>query len=324
MRRVITPPSLAISRWTRSAAGFALLLLIAAFFLHRVFGMSTLVAFNLAKLAYLMAAIALLLACAGGYAIWRTGAAGTGNIVIGLVVSLGILMAPPLVLQAASSMPEINDLTTDFQTPPPFQSISNVRSLGANPVTYPGSSFADQQRVHYPDLKPLVVNRTATETYAIVVEALKRESLDIVREDPPSEDGAAAGFLEATDRTLLFGFYDDVAIRVSDIGDSARVDMRSASRYGRHDLGRNAKRLRTLMRQVVVRLEETVPAVAAIAADKKKQKAKPDKTQRRARVSARRSRDRARAKARRARERRARRRQRPLEVPRYISPIPGY
>ncbi len=306
-------------------AGFALLLLIAAFFLHRVFGMPTLVALNLAKLAYLIAAIALLLACAGGYAIWRTGAAGTGNIAVGLVVSLGILMAPPLVLQAASKMPQINDLTTDFQTPPPFQSISGIRPLGANPVAYPGSTFANQQRVHYPDLKPLVVNRTAAETYALVVDALKRENLAIVREDPPSEDGSDAGYLEATDRTLLFGFYDDVAIRVSDIGDSARIDMRSASRYGRHDLGRNARRLRTLMRQVVVRLEETVTAIEAVEAKKKKsKKAKTDETQRRSRVSARRSRARARAKARRARERRARRRQRRIEVPRYISPIPGY
>ncbi len=324
MRRVIIPPSLAISRWTRSVAAFSLLLLGAAFFLHRIFGMPTLVAINLAKLAYFVAVVALILACAGGYAIWRSGAAGTGNIAVGLVVSLGILLAPPLILQAASSMPQINDLTTDFNSPPPFQSVSALRSLGANPVAYPGSSFASQQRVYYPDLKPLIVNREAAETYALVVDALKRESLTIVREDPPSEDGAQAGFLEATDRTLLFGFYDDVAVRVSDIGDSARVDMRSASRFGRHDLGRNAKRLRTLMRQVVVRLEETVPAIEVEQAKKKKQKAKPDKSRRRARVSARRSRGRARAKARRAQERRGRRRQRQIEVPRYISPMPGF
>lgn len=324
MRRVITPPSLAMSRWTRSVAGFALLLLVAAFFLHRVFGMPTMVAFNLAKVAYLIAAVALLLACAGGYMIWRTGAAGTGNIAVGLALSLGILLAPPLILQSASSLPEINDLTTDFQSPPPFQSISGLRSVGANSVAYPGQGFAAQQRLHYPDLKPLIVNREASETFALVVDALKRENLTVVREDPPSEDGDQDGFLEATDRTLLFGFYDDVAIRVADIGDSARVDMRSASRFGRHDLGRNAKRLRTLMRQVVVRLEETVPAIEAKAAEDKKKKSKPGESQRRSRVSARKSRARARARAQRAREQRARRRQRRNEVPRYISPIPGY
>lgn len=324
MRRVITPPSLAISRWTRSVAAFALLLLFAAFLLHRIFGMPTMVAINLAKFAYFVAATALVLACIGGYAIWRSGAPGTGNIAAGLVVSLCILLAPPIVLQAASRMPQINDVTTDFTSPPPFQSVSALRSLGANPVAYPGTTFAHRQREHYPDIKPLIVNRDAVECFALVVDALKRENLTIVRADPPGEDGARPGYLEAMDRTLLFGFYDDVAVRVSDIGDSARIDMRSASRFGRHDLGRNATRLRTLMRQVVVRLEETVPAIDAVADREKKQKAKPGESRSRARVSARRSRARARARAQREQGRRVRQRQRRVRVPGYISPIPGY
>ena len=324
MRRVITPPSLAISRWTRTVAAFALLLLIAAFFLHRVFGMPTLVAMNLAKFAYFVACVALLLAMAGGYVIWRTGAAGTGNIAAGLLVSLGILLAPPLVLQAASDMPQINDITTDFERPPPFQSISGLRPHGANPVAYPGVTYADKQREYYPDLKPLFVNRPSAETFALVADALKRQNLLIVREDPPTEDGADPGFLEATDRTLVFGFYDDVAVRVSAQGEGARIDMRSASRYGRHDLGRNAKRMRTLMRQVVVRLEETVTAIEPVLSDKKKKGSMSDGSVRRSKVSVRRSRARARARARRAQERRVRRRRRRQEVPRYISPMPGF
>lgn len=325
MRRVIVPTSLAISRWTRSVAAFAVLLLVATYVLHRIFGMPTLVALNLAKLAYVIAAGALVLAIVGGYAIWRTGAAGTGNLALGATMSVAILLAPPLILQAASDVPPINDVTTDFSNPPPFQSVTALRSFGANPVGYPGDAFAQEQKEHYPDIKPLVVNRPATEVFALVVDALKRENLEIVRQDPPADDGLQSGFLEATDRTLLFGFYDDVAVRVADIGERARIDMRSASRFGRHDLGRNAKRLRTLMRQVVVRLEETVPAVKDNTNDAAKDKdAKPVKSQRPSEVSARRSRARARARARRARERRARRRPRRHQVPHYISPIPGY
>ncbi len=323
MRRVVTPPSLAISRWTRFVSAFALLLLLAAFFLHRVFAMPTLVAMNLAKFAYIVAAGGLLLALAGGFAIWRTGAAGTGNIALGMLVSTGILMAPPLILSASSHIPQINDLTTDFAKPPPFQSVSGLRPLGSNPVAYPGNNFAEQQRAHYPDLKPMVINRSSPETFALVVDALKRENMTVVREDPPSEDGTAPGFLEAPDRTLVFGFYDDVAIRVSGTQDASRVDIRSASRFGRHDLGRNAARMRTIMRQIVVRLEETVPAIDASVDKEKAAAAKKGKSARRARVSARKSRGRARARARRARERRERRRRRRLRAPNYISPIPG-
>lgn len=306
-------------------AAFALLLLISAFFLHRIFGMPTLTALNLAKLAYFVAGISMVLAFFAGYAVWRTGAAGTGNVAIGVLVSVGILLGPPLALQAASDKPLLNDVTTDFQNPPPFQSVTALRSLGANPVRYPRAQFASRQQEAYPDIKPMIVNRSAQETFAHVVEALKRENLTVVRQDPPSEDGTEPGFVEATDRTLVFGFYDDVAIRVADIGDSARVDMRSASRFGRHDLGRNATRVRTLMRQIVVRLEETITARQSIAEQKKKdKKAKQDESARRAKVSARRSQARARASARRARERRARRRQKQIRVPNYISPIPGF
>lgn len=325
MRRVIIPPSLAISRWTRSISGFALLLILTTFVLHRIFGMPTLVALNLALLAYVIAAAGLVLGLFGAFIIWRTGAEGTGNVALGVMLSLAILLAPPLVLQAASNTPQLNDVTTDFSRPPPFQSVTALRGAGANPVTYRRDEFAEQQQEHYPDIKPLMINRPATETFALVVDALKRENLDVVRQDPPSDDGGAPGFIEATDRTLVFGFYDDVAVRIQPFDGGARVDMRSASRFGRHDLGRNAERLRTLMRQVVVRLEETVPAIASEAGKTgKPDEAKQEESARRARVSARRARARARARAQRARERRAPRRQRPMEVPRYISPMPGY
>lgn len=324
MRRVVTPPSLAISRWTRSVAAFALLLLVAAFFLHRVLAMPTPVAMNLAKLAYGIAIVALLLGLAGGYAIWRTGAAGTGNITVGLVVGGAIMLTPPLVLTAASDMPRLNDVTTDMEAPPPFQSVSGLRPVGANPVDYPGGKFAARQQRYYPDIRPMFIERPSSETFALVVDAVRRENMKIVRQDPPPEKGSGAGFLEATDRTLVFGFYDDVSIRVSGSQDRSRVDLRSASRFGRHDLGANVTRVRTLMRQIVVRLEETVPAVeAAVARKKGDKKTKQDESRRREQAAARRSQARARARAQRARERRAQRRQKQHRVPNYISPIPG-
>jgi hypothetical protein len=39
------------------------------------------------------------------------------------------------------------------------------------------------------------------------------------------------------------GFRDDVVLRLRADSDGTRVDMRSASRYGRHDLGTNAARI---------------------------------------------------------------------------------
>src|ERR1700730_5680790 len=55
------------------------------------------------------------------------------------------------------------------------------------------------------------------------------------------------GFIEAIARTPILGFRDDVVVRVRPTSDGARIDVRSASRYGRHDLGTNAARVRSLI-----------------------------------------------------------------------------
>jgi hypothetical protein len=46
------------------------------------------------------------------------------------------------------------------------------------------------------------------------------------------------------------GFRDDIAIRIRQTGQGSRVDVRSASRYGRHDFGTNAARVRALLADV--------------------------------------------------------------------------
>ena len=46
------------------------------------------------------------------------------------------------------------------------------------------------------------------------------------------------------------GFRDDVVIRVSTMGQGSRVDLRSASRFGMHDFGANAARLRSLLEDI--------------------------------------------------------------------------
>ena len=53
--------------------------------------------------------------------------------------------------------------------------------------------------------------------------------------------------IEAIDTSLLFGFKDDVVIRVTSQADGSRVDVRSLSRVGGSDFGVNAKRVNNFM-----------------------------------------------------------------------------
>jgi uncharacterized protein (DUF1499 family) len=56
-----------------------------------------------------------------------------------------------------------------------------------------------------------------------------------------------SGRLEATARTRWFGFHDDIVVRVTPEGSGSRLDVRSASRVGRGDVGTNARRVREFL-----------------------------------------------------------------------------
>ncbi len=63
------------------------------------------------------------------------------------------------------------------------------------------------------------------------------------------------GLIQAEARTRLFKFTDDVTIRIR-LDDNAltRVDLRSASRRGVHDLGTNARRIARFLERLDQRL----------------------------------------------------------------------
>lgn len=257
---------------------FSLLLVIAAFFLHRLFNMPTVVAANVVTAALVGAALVVLLGLIAGVNIWRNGGEGTARIVVGVAIALLLLAGPMVVMAMARGYPAIYDVSTDTQSPPPFDVLALARTPAENRAQYP-SSFAEQQARAYPDLRPMLLNRSQTEAFDLVVDALKRQSLTIVREQEPNPETGAAGFIEAVDRSLILGLYGDVAVRVTGTTDAARVDLRSASRFGHMDLGQNAERLRTLMKEIVARMEETVPTADGERPErtKRKDKAKPEK-----------------------------------------------
>ena len=74
-----------------------------------------------------------------------------------------------------------------------------------------------------------------------VTAAIETMGMEVVAVD------AAAGVVEATDETFWFGFKDDVVVRVKPEGTGSIVDVRSVSRVGQSDLGKNAQRIGELL-----------------------------------------------------------------------------
>jgi len=269
------PPPLGPSifaRWTSRIALFSVGVLATAMLLHRLLSLPTTIALNLAAVAFAGAALSILLAIAAAIGVWRTGRPGTSRIVFGTVVSFGLLSWPLVFLPSYERLPRINDVTTDASAPPAFVTLAKLRGPGANPPNYPGAGFARAQSAAYPDIKPIEINRSVDEAYELAADAIRRLKMEIVRQEAPDLETGRPGMLEVVDRTLILGFYDDVAIRVAGNDEQARIDVRSASRYGRHDIGRNADRVRQILKEIVVRLESVVPAARAKVVKRKKVK----------------------------------------------------
>ena len=132
-----------------------------------------------------------------------------------------------------------------------FKMLNTMRPADANPIVEPDEAAIELQVEAYPDIGPMALERSAPEVFSIVHEAVERLGWTIVLNEAPGETGI--GRIEANDRTLIMGFTDDVLIQIKGDDAHAIVDVRSVSRYGMHDLGANAARIRKLFEEVTRR-----------------------------------------------------------------------
>jgi uncharacterized protein (DUF1499 family) len=251
------------SRWALRLAVFSMAVIIAGVLCHRLLAMPTPVALNLFKIGFAGAALALLLVLAAIVDIWRNDSRGVLPITIATVLSSAIFAWPAAYVGHMRGLPLINDVSTDLSSPPTFVALSPLRRGSANPAAHPGATAAQLQSDAYPDIRSLVVERAVDEVFELAHHVVVRVfKMSLVAEDAPGARPGAPGRIEAVDRTPVLGFYDDVTIRL--IGDArrSRIDVRSASRYGQHDLGRNASRIRRFLREMQAQLDATVPSSA--------------------------------------------------------------
>jgi uncharacterized protein (DUF1499 family) len=248
------------AKWSRIVALFGVQLILLGLLLHRFGSLPTPVVLNLFNAAFVVAALAIALGIIAAIVIWRLGRSGTWSAATGVLIGLAIFAWPAAYLPFALSLPQLNDVTTDPLAPPRFITLAKVRPKDANPIAYAGPAVAKLQAEHYPDLRPLMVPRKIDETFEIVRDTVRRLKWTVVAEELPQGKGRP-GYIEAVDRTLIVGFYDDVVIRLDGDQRESRIDVRSASRYGRHDLGRNAARVRRLFAELQTQLDQNVPGL---------------------------------------------------------------
>ena len=178
--------------------------------------------------------------------------------VTGLLGS-ALLIAMPLYRYAsAQSLPAIHDISTDVEHPPAFVALLALRDKSAghvpvNPPEYDGpkpakgpdgktAATAALQKKYYPEIRQRADLTSPGQLFERAVKAADRMGWDVVAIAPKE------GRIEATDTSFWFGLTDDIVIRVRPAGVGARLDIRSKSRLGQNDLGRNAASIRSFMK----------------------------------------------------------------------------
>lgn len=240
--------------WSRRIALFFLQLLVLTVVLHHFGAIATPAAINLLGVTLGGLIVAILVALFALARIWFGGQLGAGSAFAAIFIALLGLALPSYYMSQAIFLPRLNDIETTPSRPIQFKQLAAMRPADSNRIETPDAAKAAAQKEAYADIRPMELERSATETFDIVHEAVKRLGWTVVVAEPPSQAGP--GHIEATDQTLLMGYTDDVAVEVSGDDTHAQIDLRSASRYGLHDLGTNAARIRAFMAEITATLEK--------------------------------------------------------------------
>lgn len=174
--------------------------------------------------------------------LWLARRRGGGGIAaLGLALSLPVLIAVGAWQYATLTTPPINDISTDTEDPPVFW-------FTATPSDYPASN-TEPQRAAYPEVRPLEMPVSADEAFAAALALVEERGWEVLSADP------AESQIEAIATSRLFGFEDEVAIRVTDTDTDTgtRIDMRSRSRLGQIDRGANARRIESFLANLATR-----------------------------------------------------------------------
>lgn len=164
-----------------------------------------------------------------------------------LAVAMMFIVGVAACARLTGGAPPIHDITTDTNDPPPFVDILPLRAGARNSAVYGGARVAALQEAAYPDIAPVDLVIVPAAAFAKALATAEAMGWALVAAD------SSAGRIEATATTRFFRFRDDVVIRIRPRDGGSRLDIRSVSRFGGSDLGKNASRIRAFL----VRLRES-------------------------------------------------------------------
>ena len=193
-----------------------------------------------------LALLAAALALWSAVVIWRTGRRGTARALSALALSALVLAYPAYLAGLALRLPAVGDVSTDPAAPPTFSAAPGVVAARGGTVhpELPAEAREAARRA-YPTLQPLLLDVPEDEAYRLALHAVTARGWRVLDAMPP-KGKFGTGHIDAVAPTRVMALPDDVAIRIRAAEGQTRVDIRSASRFGRSDGGSNAARIQSL------------------------------------------------------------------------------
>lgn len=242
-RLVFEEPVSRAALWSRRLAWFALAVLLLAILVFRT-GEPNLQGLAPVAAAYVFVLLALLLSLLAFARIWQSGHRGVGMASGAFLLCMLMLAPTAYVGFRLATLPALADVSTDIDDPPAF-SRSRV-ALDARNGRVPPDLAPDRrrllQRPAYPKAVPIVLEVPAEIAFEIARRAALARGWQVLESSRPG-GRSGAGRIEAVALSRILRTSEDITIRVRPRADGSRIDIRSASRLGPHDLGVNAARI---------------------------------------------------------------------------------
>jgi hypothetical protein len=239
--------------WSRRLAWFSAVLFAVAGIGHRFGLLETIAFFWILAIIGILAVAALTLAATSFPRIWNFGDGGARDAATGTTVAL-VVLAPFLFSgYCVFAYPQLHDLATDLTDPPLLTLASQQRGPGMNAITGIDEESAALQQEHYPEIVGRRYDLPLERSAAIVDSLVKLHRWKALAASSRAEGGdpdSASITREFLAGSPVLGFPANVAIRLIEEDGSTYVDMRSASLYGRHDFGDNARRIVSFLEEM--------------------------------------------------------------------------
>lgn len=219
--------------WARRFGSLALPLTIIPVLLHREQLVTSADFAVIEAVAAGVAALAVFLALGAFGRLWLTGDQGWSKAGWGLFFGIVCLLPFAYLGYEAMQYPMVNEVTTDVADPLPL--VSPVQ------VAPTSTAMREQIEATFPNVQSRSYPIEATEMFSIIDDLVDARGWDVrTRRAPPT--ALDVGQINAIAVTL-FGWRDEVAIRVAGTAQGSVIDMRSVPLGGFHDFGENGKRI---------------------------------------------------------------------------------